>query len=252
MSNRQRFEDAYDDNDEVLPSGAPPGKSSIFGRGNTPPPQIVERIVEVEVPVEVPTPIVADDNIDGFWIGHFGITKFGVVIKNADEQEWEDFCATLLKLESAGEWVKADWCYYGVDVLNKSYADVAMLANLTEESAEVYASIGRNADKLIRINSPSFSHFRLVINKDRDEQLKWMQDAVRGKWTVSVLRDKLGTVPSLPKGRNVSEKRLKQAVREQKRFVKAVVTKSTKLPDQERQEMAQFLREQAERLERGE
>lgn len=189
-------------------------------------------------------------NANAHWIGGFGITPYGVYIDiSVTEQEWLDFIPAFERLSSVRDWAKADWCCYGHDTLRKSYAEIAARVGMkSEKSAEVYASISRNASELIRINSPSFSHFRKVVSLSEDEQLFWLQKAAAQGWSSQQLGDALKP-RKLAAG--ISRNRQRQYLKEHKKTVKAIVTKTAKMPEQERFEFAQYLRDLAARLEAG-
>lgn len=226
-----------------------PGADRVYGDDDQP--VVPRRQKEI---VYVPAGIVPasdEDGDQGYWIGGFGVTAFGVYIKDdVTEADWRNFAGSLERIESAGDWMKADLCLYGVEALGLNKMDVGDALNLDEDSVDVYASISRNAQsKLVRAISPSFSHFRLVASKPEEEQLYWLKEAVKGNWSVRELDRQINKLLTGGKRKKkVSAVEARQLLAAYKKEFRSEFDKAKKLPDAERLKMAEYLRELADKL----
>lgn len=195
-----------------------------------------------------PSPSVDEtEKPNAHWIGNIGISPIGLFIHEAvDEKEWREFIPNFEILASIKDWAKADWCRYGHDGLGISYAEIASIAGLkSEKSAETYASIARKSSELNRFNSPSFAHSLKVMGLPEDEKIFWLQKARNEGWSSAELGAAL-------KPRKLGSGRAKisyhREIKESKKTVRAVVTKIAKMPDAERREFAEYLRDLLTRL----
>lgn len=224
-----------------------PGADRVYGEDE---PVVPRRQKEI---VYVPQGVVAAQDGDGdtgYMIGGFGVTEYGVFISdNVSEEDWRNFSGSLEQIESAGDWMKADLCRFGLDVLELSKQVVGETLNLDPESVEVYASISRNADsKFIRINSPSFSHYRLVSGKSEDDQGYWMAAARHAGWSVRELERQMNKVLKPGKKKALSQNEARKFLTEKKRAVRQVFQEAARLPTPERRKLAEYYRELAAKL----
>jgi hypothetical protein len=165
-------------------------------------PQVIERIVEVEKPVEIFVTAPAIEQMErGIRIGSFLVTSVGLEFADGlTEEEWIDFYKAVEGIKTSLNWILGDYFAYGQSAFHKTYDQMAAFTGLKSETIETYASICRNVPKLIRINSLSFGHHRLVAKFDEHAQIKWLEAAVDNKWSVGQMKRAIeGTVtPTLP------------------------------------------------------
>lgn len=157
-------------------------------------------------PEATSTAIVVDAETNAIVLsGVIGVTEHGIVY-NQDlltQDIWERFYTMLERVKSARSWMLADYFHIGKDRFEISYEKMGIDHNMTTKSVEVYASVGRNVPELIRVNSPSFAHARLISSLPVEYQEYWMERAISGSWSVSQLRVEMARAA----GKKVKEKK---------------------------------------------
>lgn len=159
-------------------------------------PEVIER--EIYIPVSTP----AIEQLDkGMRIGNFLVTSTGLEIADdTTQEEWADFYKAVSSIRSSLNWVYGDYFAYGQSHFGMTYDQMADATGLKSETIETYASVCRNIPKLIRINSLSFGHHRLVAGYDEQAQAQWLETAVENKWSVLQMRRAIEglSLPVLP------------------------------------------------------
>lgn len=224
--------------------------NSIFGNI---PPRRSPQVETVEVETLVPTPLLYDDSIDGYWVGKFGITGYGIYIREeASEREWYEASEAIAKAEQGRDWGKADLAHFALEMLGMDKGTIATRLGFSNvKTVDIYVAVCKAADMPVRIASPSFSHFRLVKDYPQRAQIEWMQAASRGKWSVSELRKKLDEAAGVVKQSNVGKKAAARLLKNHIRQADRLVEETLKLPEEQRQAMVAHLRELVGKLENG-
>ncbi len=235
-----------------MTNGKVPDTGSTFGNRALPPRRQPERIeVQVEVPIGVP--FLYDEGIDGYWLGGFGITEYGIWIReDVDQNEWINASEALRRAEKGSDWGKADMARFAVEMADADRALVAQLLGFKNvKSVDIYIAVSSAAqDREIRVLAPSFSHFRLVMGMTSDLQRQWLENARSQKWSVSILRKKLDEAAGVvQQPSKVGKKRAAALLANHKKQTTAVFEQAKKLPDEQRHEMVDHLRDLADRLE---
>ena len=178
-----KFTEGLDEATREQEAAQPPNGNIVYDKTGRPlPPRREKRVEYVDKPAINPT-------TEGVWIGNVCVTSTGLVFGDAfTEKEWRDFYPAVKELKTAGNWVLGDYFAWGEYLFDLTYDQMAEITGLKSETIEVYASICRNVRKLIRINSLSFAHHRLVAAMPEPEQIDWLQKAVEGGWSVREMR----------------------------------------------------------------
>lgn len=156
------------------------------------------QVVEVEKIVEVPGRAVIPTD-EGVWIGNFCVTSTGLLITDQlTEQEWRDFFPAVSSIQSSLSWLYGDYFACGQNLFQHTYEEMATFTGLKADTIEVYASICRNVPKLIRINSLSFGHHRLVASMPEEAQTEWLGRAVENGWSVKQMAKAITGVDDTP------------------------------------------------------
>jgi hypothetical protein len=213
--------------------------------------------VRVEVPVEVPTPVLWDEHGIG-WVGNFGICGTGLYVnanaQHVSEQEWRDFFEVLRQIKTAYQFVVGDWAAFGLDALEKSYAEIAEMTGYAPTTIENWASVCRRVPQFMRINSLDFAHHQVVMSLPEAEQSRWLKFAAEYKLPYRELARRIAendTTPPPPQQRQIvtSATRFMRAVAP---FESRALGIAAKASTSQRAEMAAHLRALADRIERGE
>lgn len=203
-------------------------------------------VVEREVPV--PMSIVFDETTNVVWVGKFGLSQTGMFIDGeVSEGEWLDFYVAIQRLKDSAQWILGDWLAMGAYNWHKTYEWMAQVTGLKPETVESYASVCRNVPQLIRINSLSFSHHRLIAAMPEEAQIMWLNRAVEGRWSLSQMSDAINNAPTLPKGKDTISRFQRAFFPFQKRINNAL----RKAGESERRQVANELRQLADRIEGG-
>jgi hypothetical protein len=136
---------------------------------------------------------------NGLRLGGFLITDTGLDIDNdVTEDEWLDFYKAVDRIQTSLSWVLGDYFVYGQNRFKMSYEVMSELTGLKPETIETYASVSRNIAKLIRVNSLSFKHHRLVAKYDSETQKAWLQAAVKNRWSVAKMKQAMEQASQTP------------------------------------------------------
>lgn len=136
-----------------------------------------------------------------FYYKRFAITKTGLAFPedgDVSEDEWLDLGLQLKKLDESLQWNLGDLCEYARHIWGKTYEDMAHELGYEEQTLRTYAYVSQNVDPLIRINTLSHAHHRLVASirledgsPDTETQARWLQRAAENNWNLAKLRSHL-------------------------------------------------------------
>lgn len=236
------------------------GSNPFARRTEVPPLDVITesmiRPVERTIEVPVPTPIVQQEGIS--WIGNFGISTVGMYVNvNAEqitEDEWRNFFTAIKGIEVAYQFIVGDWAAFGGDALSKTYEEIAALTGYEAGTIEVWASVCRKVDKLIRINSLGIAHHQVVAPLPYDEQRYWLEFAAAYDISYRELQRRIAEGDH-----SAPAPKVRQALTADVRFQRAadpfearIVKIAARVDENKRREWAQRLRDIADRVERGE
>ena len=212
--------------------------------------EVVERVVEVEKIVEVYGPAVMNDTETGIvWVGNIGISSVGMYTNGeVTEDEWLRFLPAAKQIKSAYQWIIGDWAAYGEQALGKTYAEIAKLSGYKEGTIEVYASVCRSVDKLIRINSLGIAIHQAVAMLSHDDQAYWLQRAYDEKLSKSELKILMAGGKHEP--RKIGKTTIDRFQRALTPFQMRAQRIAKKAAPEHRKEMADWLRELAKQIEK--
>ncbi|MDX1993673.1 MAG: hypothetical protein SF029_14895 [bacterium] len=211
--------------------------------------QIVEKVVEIEKLVEVPVALeLMEDNI--VRAGNVYFTPTGMHIEGTiSENEWRALATTIIRIDSARQWILGDWADYGDYILGKKYEELAELTGYKADTLKQYAYVCRNAS--IRIDEPvRFAHHQVVVSQFPDDQERWLYAARDNRWSVSQLVDAMnGRDPARPKRPTLLSKFQRDLEREQTRLL-SYEKKFSRMGQGERQHAESLVDAQIEALQR--
>lgn len=123
-------------------------------------PEVVER----EVVVYQADPNAIQRHDDGtMTYKRFRMTAVGLVVpEDVEEPEWEDVGHVIRDLESSISWIIGDWAAYANRNWNMTAAQIAERFGYEQSTVETYISICTAVPGLIRNQTATFSHHRLI------------------------------------------------------------------------------------------
>ncbi len=144
-----------------------------------------------------------------FFYKRFAITKTGLAFPedgDVSPEEWLDVGLQLKKLDESIQWNLGDLCEFARYAWGMSYEDMAQRLDYEEQTLRTYAYVAQAVDPLIRINTLSHAHHRLVASirrkdgsPDTELQGEWLHRAAENNWTLAEFRKRLkGEKPQLP------------------------------------------------------
>ena len=123
---------------------------------------------------------------------HFVLTPIGLEVTGQPTfPEWEECGTFLRRAEGAVQWWIGDWINYGEKAYGEKYRAAIETTGFEEATLRVYASVARNVEMLIRINSVSFAIHQLVAPLEPNQQVYWLARAANEHLTVAELRQLL-------------------------------------------------------------
>lgn len=165
---------------------------------------------EVEVLHDVVDKAIVPESQEGvFYYKRFAITKTGLAFPedgDVSQDEWLDVGLQLKKLDESIQWNLGDLCEFARYAWGMTYDDMAQRLDYEEQTLRTYAYVAQAVDPLIRINSLSHAHHRLVASirrkdgtPDTEMQGEWLHRAAENNWTLAEFRKQLkGEKPRLP------------------------------------------------------
>jgi len=111
-----------------------------------------------------------------------------------------------------------------------------------------FASVARSIDFSLRSEKLSFGHHRLVVAMAPELQRQWLEYAEANNFSISQMRKAIeGQPPALPDGKDPVSKFQRAFLPFQQRINRAL----RKAGQGDRRKIANWLREEADRIERG-
>lgn len=174
-------------------------------------------------------------------VGAFVLTPTGLAIDgDMTLPDWQELGHFLKMMDDSMQWLVGDFIAHG-EILG--YGDQKKIADdfgFKYGTVRVYASVARNVNLLIRINSLTFAHHQLVAGiKDERKQVYWLQEADKHEWSVSQLRNAMAD-----NGNDVPDSQLDKLFSKYGRFFK----QAKKLPRPQRDRLIKFLEERLQEL----
>lgn len=156
----------------------------------------------------VESAIVPEPQEGVFYYKRFAITKTGLAFPEEDDvsqDEWLDVGMQLKKLDESLQWNLGDLCEYGRHVWGMTYAEMADVLDYEEQTLRTYMYVSENVDPLIRINTLSHAHHRLVASLRREDgspdtelQGEWLRRAAEQGWNLAQFRRQLKSALKSP------------------------------------------------------
>lgn len=136
--------------------------------------------------------------------GAFAITPTGLQVgEEAQQSDWQDLGAYLLKLHGAIQWLIGDWLVFAEDVKWGDIPTIAAQTGIAEKTLYDYTYVARHVQFSVRTEKLSFGHHALVVRKDGKDQRRALQHAISYHLSVSEFRrwlkgESLSPAPLLP------------------------------------------------------
>lgn len=140
--------------------------------------------------------LVSDGGV--FYYKRFAITKTGLAFPEDGEvsrEEWVDVGWRLKQLDEAIQWNIGDLCVYAAERWGATYEEMAQWLDYEKQTLRTYAYVSQSVHPLIRINTLSHAHHRLVASirlpngdPDTERQGEWLQQAAEHNWTLADFR----------------------------------------------------------------
>lgn len=177
----------------------------------------------------------------------FRLTRIGLILpEDTTQEEWQDVGTLVKNIESSVSWLVADWAGFANLVWGYSYEDIGAHFGYEPETLMSYVSIARAIPTLIRNQGLSFSHHRLVANLDEDNQRFWLSQALANGWTIKQMKQAMQpkaldeATPPTP---------LAKFSASYTTYAKQQLRLAQYAPPNERQQMAEMLRQLAQQIE---
>tara|TARA_R100000027_G_scaffold54802_4_gene43926 strand:+ start:21616 stop:22326 length:711 start_codon:yes stop_codon:yes gene_type:complete len=92
-------------------------------------------------------------------------------------EEWNRFGDFLAQANnSVGFWV-GDWINFGEAKWGEKYAEAMELTGFEYDTLAIYAYVAKRVELLMRINTLTFNHHRMVAKLPPEQQARWLQAA---------------------------------------------------------------------------
>jgi hypothetical protein len=122
------------------------------------------------------------------------ITKVGLHLpEQLDLADWEALGRYFARTEKAIQWAIGDWWAYGHQLYGDKARQIVKELPYERASLRNLGYVARAVKPSSRNDALSFSHHRVVADArlSDEDQVKWLNRAVRGKWSVNKLSQKL-------------------------------------------------------------
>ncbi len=133
-----------------------------------------------------------------FYYKRFAITKTGLAFPedgDVSEDEWLDVGMQLKKLDESIQWNLGDLCEFARRTWGMDYEELAQVLDYEKQTLRTYMYVSQNVDPLIRINTLSHAHHRLVASLRREDgspdteaQAEWLRRAAENNWNLAQMR----------------------------------------------------------------
>lgn len=165
-------------------------------------PEIVERVVEVEV---VPANALVALEDGSMQFGSYTLTVKGLLGgDDADRAQWKLLGKVLERLEGAIQWLIGDWVLQAEYKWGEKYDVVAQKTGYSPATLKDYVYVARNVKMSVRTDKLSFGHHKRVADLPEEDQRAWLEWAVSQNASISQLRKALKP-PTPPDGLSEEE-----------------------------------------------
>ncbi len=120
------------------------------------------------------------------------ITPTGLILHSA--LEIEEWAPIGIKLRQAKEWLQfalGDWLNHGEAHYGETYSQAATDTGLPEETLMIFKYVSSRVAPETRIKDLTWSHHREVAKFPPEEQIRWLEMALKEGWSVRDLKDAL-------------------------------------------------------------
>lgn len=164
--------------------------------------------------------------------------------EDTTQEEWMDFGVVLKQIDTKISWIIGEWAEYANKNWGYTYEQIAQHFGYEVSTLMSYASIVRKIPTLIRNQSLSFAHHRLVANLPEIQQELWLNQAEKMHWNVAQMRDAMHPKRERDEG-EITARKLRKRVRVFSDEIEELVMQ---LDVDERREIAQLLAKLARKL----
>lgn len=181
-----------DESSPFLAAGAANTAPSLFGLTEAMLNPAAQSVDEPQIiTVAQPVGLLPDEANGVVWIGGYGISNRGILFRDdvpVTPDEWRGLIPVIAAIQTAYQWIVADWCEYGAWQWGETYDTMAMLVKRDKDTIANWASVGR-AIQFSRRRELSFSHHvEVAAFEDEAIQDAWLDLAVNRKWSRNTLR----------------------------------------------------------------
>jgi hypothetical protein len=197
-------------------------------------------------------PVGARPSVEGgnIRVGNFLLTSTGLTINGQiSHEEWQQMGEVLHRLDGAIQWLIGDWLVYGERVWGETYEQIAELTGISYQTLRDYAWVARNVDLSLRKDNLTFNHHKLVTSMEPATQRQWLEHAAEQGLSISQMKAAIeGKVPpTLSDGKDPVSKFERVFLPFQQRIDRIL----SKAGQGDRRKIANWLRQEADRIERG-
>lgn len=175
-----------------MAAGAANNAPSLFGLTESMLNPIAQPVDEPQIITVVqPVGLMPDTERGVVWIGGYGITNRGIQFRDdvqVSRDEWQGLIPVIAAIQTAYQWIIADWCVYGEWQWGETYDVMAALVKRDRDTLYNWALVSRRI-QISRRREISFSH-HVEVAAFEDEALQdvWLDLAVNRKWSRNTLR----------------------------------------------------------------
>jgi len=196
-------------------------------------------------------------------IGNLELSRVGIIDHGATVDEWVSLGLALHTMRSSLDWLIADYMDVCERVHGQTYDEVADILGVETKTLYNRASVARKVDISRRREDLSFSHHALVAALPPEWQNYWLGQAIHQGWSRRTMENAIKQYPNgLPEDAALATVPIaalpapKDPLEKFDRVLDQFMDRVTKIQrgagQSSRTQMAQKLREIADRLERGE
>jgi DNA modification methylase len=124
----------------------------------------------------------------------FKLTETGLEVNGKpDFEEWMDYGQSLKVLDgTVRQFAIGDWIIMGFDTYEHGKWDsVQQVWGMEVDALRDYLYVSNSVKSAVRTADLSWSHHRVVADLEPDKQQDWLAQAVKNKWSVATLRQKM-------------------------------------------------------------
>lgn len=125
----------------------------------------------------------------------FKLTEVGLEVEGKpDFEEWMDYGQSLKVLDgTARQFAIGDWIVMGFDTYEHGKWDAVQQVwpGYERHTLEVYQTVSKSIKSFIRMKDLSWSHHSVIASLPENKQSYWLEQAIKNKWSVSTLAQKM-------------------------------------------------------------